>query len=136
MKVPLTKVYERLDFVSDRLSTQIRTLTLGVLALVWLFLSAGKNAPAISLIAGNKQLLGIATLCVLTLLLDASQYWASYVSSNAVRKEVESKNLTQADYDETSFLRRLQVGCFWAKQFTAIVATAWLLLILFLSVTT
>ena len=82
MKVPLTTIYERLDFASDRLSTQIRTLTLGVLALVWLFLSGGKDAPALKLKAGNKQLLAIAGLCVLTFLIDAVQYWASTFRQN------------------------------------------------------
>lgn len=135
MKVPLTTIYERLDFASDRLSTQIRTLTLGVLALVWLFLSGGKDAPALKLKAGNKQLLAIAGLCVLTFLIDAVQYWASYLSSNAVRQAAESRDQKEAEYDESSFMRQLQQGCFWAKQITAVLATAWLLLTLVLSIT-
>jgi len=134
MKVPLTTIYERLDFASDRLSTQIRTLTLGVLALVWLFLSGGTDAPALTLKAGHKQLLAIAGLCVLTFLIDAVQYWASYLSSNEVRQEAESRNQTEAEYDELSFMRRLQQSCFWAKQISAALATIWLLLILVLSV--
>jgi hypothetical protein len=134
MKVPLTAIYERLDFASDRLSTQIRTLTLGVLALVWLFLSGGKDVPALKLRAGHKQLLVLAGLCVLTFLIDAVQYWASYLSSNAVRREAESQDQTEAEYDEASFMRRLQQGSFWAKQITAVLATAWLLVILILSI--
>ena len=134
MKVPLTTIYENLDFASDHLSTQIRTLTFGVLALVWLFLSGGKDVPALKLGVTNEPLLVIAALCVLTLLIDAAQYWAYYLSSNAVRREAESKNRTEAEYDETSLLRRLQQGCFWAKQVSAVLATAWLLLILVVSV--
>lgn len=134
MKVPLTTIYENLNFASDRLSTQIRTLTLGVLALVWLFLSGNKDVHALKLVASNEQLLAIAALCVLTLLIDATQYWLSYLSSNAVRREAESKKRTDAEYNETSLLRRLQQGCFWAKQISAVLATAWLLLILVVSV--
>jgi len=134
MKVPLTTIYENLDFASDRLSTQIRTLTLGVLALVWLFLSGSKDVPALKLGGTNLPLLAIAALCILTLLIDAVQYWAYYLSSNAVRREAEDNNEKVAEYDETSFLRRLQQGCFWAKQITSVLATAWLLLILVVSV--
>lgn len=134
MKVPLTTIYENLNFASDRLSTQIRTLTLGVLALVWLFLSGGKDVSALKLGASNEPLLAIAALCVLTLLIDAAQYWASYLSSNAVRREAESENRSEAEYNETSRLRRLQQGCFWAKQISAVLATAWLLGILVVSV--
>src|SRR5712692_9583308 len=134
MKVSLTDIYKHLDFATDRLSTQIRTLTLGVLALVWLFLSGGKDVPALKLRVGNKQLLAIAGLCVLTFLLDAVQYWAFYRSANAVRREAESQKRTQAEYDESSFMRRLQKGCFWAKQITAVLATAWLLVTFALSI--
>ena len=129
MKVPLTQIYEHLDFASDRLSTQIRTLTFGILALVWLFLSGSKDVAALR-IDGTGQLLGIAVLGVLTLLIDAVQYWSSYLSSNAVRKEAEARNETEAAYDETSLWRRLQRGCFWAKQVTALLATLWLLILL------
>lgn len=130
MKESLTKIYDNLNFASDRLSTQIRTLTLGVLALIWLFLSGGKDVASLKLVAGKKQLLSIAGLCVLTLLSDAVQYWASYLSSNAVRQKAERAKQSEAEYDERSFMRRLQQGSFWAKQITAIIATTWLLLIL------
>jgi len=129
VKVPLTKIYEHLDFASDRLSTQIRTLTFGILALVWLFLSGGRDVAALR-IDGTYQLLGLAALCVLTLLIDAVQYWSSYMSSNTVRKQAEEQNETEAAYDETSLWRRLQRGCFWAKQVTALLATIWLLILL------
>lgn len=130
MKVPLTDIYDNLNFASDRLSTQIRTLTLGVLALVWLFLSGSKDVSAINLGTSNRPLLAIAGLCVLTLLIDAVQYLASYLSSNSTRREAESKNQTEAEYDEASKLRRLQQACFWAKQISSALATIWLLLIL------
>ena len=130
MKVPLTAIYERLDFASDRLSTQIRTLALGVLALVWLFLSGSRDVADLKLNVGKKQLLAIAALCVLTLLIDAAQYWASYLSSNSVRRTAETSHKKEAEYDETTWTRRLQQGSFWAKQLTALLATAWLLIIL------
>jgi hypothetical protein len=134
MKVPLTKIYEHLDFASGHISTQIRTLTLGVLALVWLFLSGSSDVAAVKLRATNRSLLAIAALCILTLLIDLLQYWAFYLSSNAVRRRAESQDQKEAEYDETSFMRRLQQGCFWAKQITAILVVAWLLLILILSI--
>lgn len=134
MKVPLTKIYENLDFASDRLSTQIRTLTLGVLALVWLFLSGDKDAPALKLSTDKRQLLAIAGLCVLTFLIDAVQYWAYYLSSNAVRQKAEDDQKKEAEYNEATFMHRLQRVSFWAKQITSVLATAWLLVILVLSI--
>jgi hypothetical protein len=129
VKVPLTKIYENLDFATDRLSTQIRTLVFGILALVWLFLSGSKDVPALK-IGSKYQLLGVAFLCVLTLLIDAVQYWSYYMSSNSVRRTAEAQNKKEAEYDETSLLRRLQRGSFWAKQVTALLATIWLLILI------
>jgi len=134
MKVPLTNIYAALDFASDRISTQVRTLALGVLAVVWLFLSGSKDVAALNLSAGNRQLLSVAGLCVFTLLIDAVQYVASYLSSNAVRKAAEKANETKAEYDENSAMRRVQQACFWAKQITAVLATGWLLVIIVRSI--
>lgn len=134
MKVPLTSIYANLDSASDRISTQVRTLAVGVLAVVWLFLSGSEDVAALNLTAGNRQLLTVAGLCVLTLLIDAVQYVASYLSSNAVRKTAEKANDTDAEYDENSAMRRVQQACFWAKQVTAVLATGWLLLIIVRSI--
>jgi hypothetical protein len=134
MKVPLSTIYEDLNFASDRLNSQTRTLTVGVLALVWLFLSGAKDVAALRLIAGKKQLLALAGLCVLTFVIESVQYFASYISSNAVRKEAEDRNQKEAAYDESSRIRLLQLGCFWTKQIIAALAAGWLLLILTLSI--
>jgi hypothetical protein len=136
MKVPLTSIYTNLDFASDRISTQVRTLAVGVLAVVWLFLSGSKDVAALNLSAGKRQLLTVAGLCVLTLLIDAVHYVASYLSSNAVRKAAEKANKTEAEYDVNSAMRRVQETCFWAKQITSVLATAWLLVIIVRSINT
>ena len=133
MKVPLAKICDDLNFSSDRLSSQLRTLTFGILAVVWLFLSRNKEVSALK-IGSSGALLGIVFLCVLTLLIDATQYWASYVSANAVRKAAERANREEAEYDEGSSLRRLQQMCSWSKQITALLAAVWLLAIVAITV--
>ena len=133
MKVPLEKIYEHLDFASDRLSTQIRTLALGDLALVWLFLSGNKDAPVLKLGGSNEPLLVVASLCVITLLIDAIQYWAYYFSSNSVRRKAEDAGKKEAEYDEANPIRRVQMVSFWLKQITALLATLWLLALIFVS---
>ena len=133
MKVPLTSIYDDLNFASDRLSTQIRTLTFGTLALDWLFLSGNKQVPILK-IGGNGPLLAIAFLCVLTLLFDGAQYWSMYLSANSVRRKAEEHNHKEAEYDESSLARRFQQFCFWAKQVTAAIGTIGLLTLIALSV--
>jgi hypothetical protein len=130
MKVPLTSIYDDLNFASERLSTQIRTLTFGTLALTWLFLTGSKDVTPLHVPSHSRWLLGIAFLCVLTLLIDATQYWSFYLSANSVRKHAEAAHHHDAEYDETSVTRRLQQTCFWLKQVTAACAAIGLLVIL------
>jgi hypothetical protein len=133
VKVPLDKIYGDLDFATDRLSSQIRALTAGILALVWVFLSGGKDAPKLG-VGSNEPLVLIGGLCILTFLLDALQYWAMFVSADTVRKKAEKLKHTEAEYDEKSFARRVQTWTFWGKQVSCAVSAFWLLAVIVLSV--
>jgi hypothetical protein len=139
VKVPVKTVYEDVNFAADRLSTQVRSLTFGTLALAWIFLSKSKDFPAMKITSGNRQMLGISILCVLTLLIDATQYWAYYLSANSLRKTLERKKQDDAEYteyDETTLLWNLTQASFWAKQTTALIGAAWLLVLVAMTVAT
>ena len=134
MKKPLKDVYSDLDFATDRLSTQVRTLALGVLALVWTFLSAAKEVIPLKLGGSKEPLVLIGALCVLALLLDLLQYVAFYISANGVRKQAEKAKSDEAEYDEKSAARIAQNSLFWAKQLAMIGAAVWLLALIFVTV--
>jgi hypothetical protein len=133
VKKPLEEIYEDLNFASDRISSQVRTLTFGVLALVWLFLSGNKDAPILK-IGSHSPLVIIAGLCIATLLVDAIQYWAMYRSARKVLQDADNHNRKEAEYDDRSFMRIIQQDCFWAKQLLAVIAAIWLIVLIFVSV--
>ena len=131
MKVPLKDIYEDLNFATDRLSTQVRSLVLGILALVWAFLSGTKDVLPLKIGASKAPLVLIGGICIFTLVLDLLQYMCFYLSANRVRLRAKADT---AEYDEHSGIRRLQRFLFWAKQFTTLGAAAWLLTLILVTV--
>jgi hypothetical protein len=134
MKVPLKDIYDDLNFATDRLSTQVRTLVLGILALVWAFLSGNKDVLPLRLGASKEPLVLIGAICILTLVLDLLQYMCLYVSANQVRQRAEAANDDTAEYDERGGIRRIQRFLFWAKQVTTLGAAVWLLILIVVTV--
>lgn len=130
MKTPLSEVYKELDTITGLLSTQVRTVVLGVLAVVWLFLSHNKDAPNLSISNHQTQLAWIAGLCVLALLADLLQYQFGYFSARKTMLLAETsgaKGATEVSYNSKAFPYRARLWMFWVKQFIAIAAAVWLL---------
>jgi len=106
------RLLEDLDFASDRLSSQVRQISLGALALVWALL-VGRDEMTQSVDAAG--LLRVALLSVLTLSADFFQYVAGFLAS---RKAWESYRAGgDGKYDRKWPMWRARQVCFWAKIF-------------------
>jgi len=117
-------VVSELQFISDRLSTQVRTVALGLLAISWTIL-VGDSAFLRSLAEGlGKSLLGVAILCVLALFLDFLQYVAGYAYVKRALAAAEKNESKEVDYDPDSFLIKLRSFLFWVKQLATIATLA------------
>jgi hypothetical protein len=130
ISVELKQLYENLDFVSHRLSTQVRTIAVSVLALAWLFLVGGKDAPILPHPPSSRALLGIAVVCVCTLVADYLQYVFGYLAADAVRARAEAESKAEVSYDYRDFRYRMRKGLFWAKQVGALASVAWLFIVI------
>ncbi len=127
---PKKDILEELQFLSDRISTQVRTLALGVLALTWGLL-IGESDVAKDIASQMKsQLLMIGGLSVLVMFADFLQYVFGYINTNDVLKRVEKSNLQEAKFDTSSFSYRLRKWFFLLKQWLTVVLVLWLLLVL------
>lgn len=74
----LKEAAARLDVLSAQISTQARTISLGVLAVTWLFLSGSKDSPSLLGKVPQGWLLSIAEVALFALLLDMVQYFVQY----------------------------------------------------------
>lgn len=123
----LEDVRKRISDVSDKLSTQTRTLGLGILAFSWGTL-VGDSSVAKSLVSNFKwEFLAIGGLAILALFLDFFQYAAGYFNAKKLFSEMESRDEETGQYDYESFTYLLQNICFYMKQAVLVVAAVWLL---------
>jgi hypothetical protein len=124
------KILSQLDVVSDKLSTQVRTTTLGVLALTWgLLVGDSPTAQAISLKL-RPSLVVLGGAAVFVLFLDFLQYFAAYLNVSEIRAQMEEKGLQETEYDYRSATHRLRIFFFWAKMIALMLTVVGLLLVL------
>lgn len=114
MAVKVQEVSEEAQWLSDRLSVQVRWVAVGILALVWgLIISPPRElalSPRLVLLAG---LLAIAALFV-----DLLQYIVGYVYAMRILRRMERG--ADASYNRRHLLYRLRHYCFVAKQIIAL----------------
>jgi len=129
MTASLEKIIEELQFISNRISEQVRTISISVIAIVWLFLAGGNDAPPVLPSTPNKCLLFIGgSLALASLLIDYFQYLFAYINSDQVRRKAENTNKKKATYNYTSFLYILRTASFWLKQILTVAAVVFLVI--------
>jgi hypothetical protein len=123
----INDVVSELQFISDRISTQVRTVGLGLLAITWAIL-VGESAFLRKLSEGlGRKLLFIGILCIAALLLDFLQYVIGYAYVDGVLKRAESQDLKEIDYDTHNILWISRSLAFWVKQVLVIAALVFFL---------
>jgi hypothetical protein len=126
-KASYADVLERLAAVSDRISLQVRTLALGLLAFTWAIFVGDSDLPTRLAIAFKWHLLLIAGLAIAALALDLLQYVVGYLVADSLRMRLESTNTEKGEYEYDSFGYRTQTWCFFGKQIVIGIAVCWLL---------
>jgi uncharacterized membrane protein len=110
------KIIADLDFITDRISTQVRTVSLSVMATVWLFAVGGKDTPVLPKAPDKNLLLIAGGLCLLALLVDYLQYVAGYLGTRKILAAGEKAGQTDFKYDYGAWTYRLRTVLFWLKQ--------------------
>lgn len=118
------KAAEKLKELSSQISTLIRTLSLSVLAVAWLFLSGKRDDLALIAIVPKQHILFVAALCIVAVGFDLIQYIAAYrqVNKDYVRAKA-SENPNDVIFSESP----VRTFCFVAKIVFALIAAAWLI---------
>jgi hypothetical protein len=117
-----------LNFLSDVLSTRVRTIAAGVLAFAWAFLVEGSTDPNGGLI-GAAQLLGPIVLALLALTADLAQYICGYWLNLAMLRGMDIEESAQVDFDTRNFFYRARLWMFSAKILLSIAGTVWLMVV-------
>ena len=117
MAVTAQQASQEAQWLSDRLSVQVRWVAVGILAFVWgLIISPPKGLDL-----SPKLLLWAGLLAILALLLDLLQYLFGYLYTMQTLRKIE-KGKTEQSYNRRHPLYRLRDACFVAKQIVVFVA--------------
>lgn len=122
---PVAEISAELEFLSDRISSQVRSLGFGMIALVWALLTGLKDTSLVIGAGQRRELLGIALLAVLAMVIDFLQYLLGYRDTIRILRGAEKNKQKEAAYDATSALYRARSTCFWLKQVVVLLGVSW-----------
>lgn len=121
------EILEEIKFLSDRISVQVRTISLGLLAITWGLLIAESNVAIEIARQMGKSLMIIGGLAILTMFFDFLQYFFGYWFTNSLLKEMEKANRSEAKYRYSDWRYRFRGYLFWIKQISLFVGVVWFL---------
>lgn len=113
-----------LNWITEKISSQVWTLNLGVLGTTWTLLITTTNAK---LQFQQAEAFPILFLCIASLTCEMLQYLSGYANDRLILDRMEAKNLKTFEYDARAALYRLRMLFFYVK-ILATVAAAFLLL--------
>src|SRR5262249_24759867 len=117
---------EHLDWISDKISTQIWTLNIGILATTWSILIS--NSPLTkSLWLPPFVARLIFLLCILSIIFQFAQYFSAYLMCRRILREKEAEGTDEFQYTTTGFLYRAREASFWIKIALTLCAAALLI---------
>jgi hypothetical protein len=126
----LEKVIEDLNWLSDRISTQVRTMSIGLLAIAWGLLIGKPEISQPLPLWLKKNLLAIGILALVVMLSDFLQYFFGLLVVDSLRKSMEKMKQTEAEYDYGTITYRLRKLFFWVKLFLVVIACIWFLAVI------
>ena len=124
------KIIEELLWLSDRISTQVRTLGIGLLAITWGFLIGQPeiSGPVPENLKKHLLIVGILVLCAM--ICDFLQYFFGYLNTKRLLNNIERENMSEITYDYTTLSYRVRNFFFWFKQILLFLSCSWFLAII------
>jgi len=122
-----TDILKELDFVTDKLSTQVRTTALGVLVFAWGLL-VEQSTVARSVASEMKwHLLGIGGTAILAMFLDFLQYVSGYINARRAYKRMTKLGRSDVKFEDYNISYKLRLFFFYAKIIGLVLAVIWML---------
>jgi hypothetical protein len=119
---------EELDWLADKISSQVWTLNLGTLATTWSLLIAAGSVEKLRI--GSANAIPIMGLCILAMLSDLIQYLAGYANARFILGDLENSGRTEFEYYKSGWFYILRETCFYGKIALTLAAATWLLVVL------
>ena len=119
-----------MNWVCDRISTQVRTMSIGLLAITWGLLIGKPEISQPLPLWLKKHLLAIGIVALVAMFSDFLQYFFGFRIVDNLRKSMEEKKQAKAEYDYTTITYKLREFFFWVKLALVVVACIWFLAVI------
>jgi len=124
--IPLDNILEESGFLTDKISTLVRTVAVSEIAFVWALLTAGSADATVFSMNSAAPLIIAGVVAIAALTCDFLQYFFGFLYVNALRTELEEANLEEGLYDYGDWRYRTRNALFWIKQIVLFVSLAFL----------
>ena len=131
----LKDIISEKNFVTDRISTQVRIIAIGLLATTWSLLIGQVNIFINILPYFRIHFILISILAIMTLVFDYSQYIFSYFNIKKKIKNMKFENSNEADYDKDIYYK-FSIFFFITKQLTLMVGVVYFITSMFIIILT
>ena len=118
-------IIEEAQYLSDRLSTQVRTIALGLLAVTWGLLIGESHVAVAIAVKLKMHLIGIGAIAIFTMCFDFLQYFFGYLDSRALIKKMEAKKIDELKFRPSSCWYKLRSSFFVVKQVSLGIGVGW-----------
>lgn len=119
-------IIKEINFHSDKISTQIRAVAIGLLIVIWGILI--EESKSISIVL-KKHLLGIASTALLAMFFDFLQYLFGYANNTALLHQMDEKKKNEIQYDYSDWRYKGQRYCFRLKIIITFIAFVYFIII-------
>jgi hypothetical protein len=123
------ELIKNLDWVTEKISSQVWTLNLGTLATTWSLLIVSNRSEGINLTIRNA--VWIFVPCLLSLICEMGQYLSGYWLERHLLTDMETHHREEFHYPTGHFLYKMRRGLFAAKITLTVAAAAILVFMLF-----
>jgi len=125
---PKEKLLEELDWLTDKISSQVWTLNLGTLATTWSLLIAAGSVEKLRIGPGNA--IPIMAICLTAMLFELGQYLAGYFNAKSILDRLDESGQKEFEYDKSAPLYILRICFFNGKVLLSLAAAIWLVVVL------
>jgi hypothetical protein len=117
----LKEFIEERTFITDRISTQVRIIGIGLLATTWSLLFGKVDSFKDIILQCRTHFIIIGTIAMTALALDYLQYLFSYTNIDKKLSEMEDNHLKESDYNYDDKYYKLSKWSFVGKQVVLLV---------------
>jgi hypothetical protein len=115
------------NFVTDRISTQVRIIAVGLLATTWSLLIGQLNILTGIAECFRIHFILISIIAIIALVLDFLQYKFSYLNLNKKIKSMHENKLNKSEYEEDRYYK-CSIYFFVGKQYILLAGVAYFIM--------